>query len=61
MKRLSTATFFSATSVSASFAHGGHLTAQDGHSHWVAVAAALVAVAIFIGGVAVRFAKRRTN
>ncbi|MGB7431483.1 MAG: DUF6732 family protein [Ahrensia sp.] len=47
-------------SATPAFAHPGHMSALAGHDHFVAVAAAGLAVAIVVGGLLVRAqAKKR--
>jgi hypothetical protein len=40
-------------------AHPGHLAEQSGHSHWVALAATLLAAAIVVVGVARAIGRKR--
>ena len=40
-------------------AHPGHLVAEAGHSHWIALAATLAAVAVVVLGIARAMARRR--
>lgn len=40
-------------------AHPGHIAAEAGHSHWVALAATIAAAAIVVTGVARALIRRR--
>lgn len=51
MKRLALSALVTAAMTGAALAHGGHVAAQGGHDHWIALGAAVLAVAIFAGGV----------
>ena len=41
------------------FAHPGHLAAQAGHSHWIALAATAAAIFVTVVGIARGVARRR--
>ena len=45
----------------AAFAHPSHVAEQAGHSHWIALAAAMAAVAIAVIGIARGFSRRRRS
>lgn len=61
MTRLIIATFVTAATVSVASAHRGHIASEGGHSHWIAVAAAVLALVIAVGGLFQRHIKRRAR
>ena len=61
MNRFTIALLATFATISAVAAHGGHVAAQSGHSHWIAVAAAVLAVGVAVGGLVHRYTKRRAR
>ena len=61
MNRLSIVMLLTSATVSGAAAHGGHIASDGGHSHWIAVAAAVFAVAIAIGAFFLRSKKNKVH
>ena len=61
MNRFPLTMLFILATISGAAAHGGHLVAKGGHSHWIAVVAAVLTVAIAVGGSVLRLKKRKSR